>query len=46
MVVAVVVPRIVFVGAAAEAKNVTAVGKLVEEEMMVTVVEEQKAPLL
>jgi hypothetical protein len=45
VVVAAGVPKNVFVGAAAP-KNVMAVGKLVEEGTMVTVAEEQKAPLL
>lgn len=46
MVVAAGAPKTVSVGAAGAAKNVMAVGKLVEEGMMVTVAEEQKAPQL
>lgn len=46
MVVAAGVPKIVFVGAAAAPKTVMAVGKLVAEGTVVTVAEEQKAPLL
>lgn len=40
------VPKIVFVGAAGAAENGMAIDKLVEEGMMATVVEEQKAPQL
>jgi hypothetical protein len=46
VVVAAGVPKIVFEGAAAAPSNVVAVGKMVEEGMMVTVAEEKKAPLL
>jgi ABC-type dipeptide/oligopeptide/nickel transport system ATPase component len=46
VVVAAGVPKIVFVVAAAASRNVMAAGKLVEEGTVVTVAEEQKAPLL